>query len=301
MLILLGFAFMAGIVTILSPCILPVLPIILSGAVPGDQRRPLGIVIGFVVSFTFFTLALATLVKAIGISTDSLRTVAVVVLFILGLTLISSKLTALFERLVSPLTRLVPASKPTSSKDTNQGGFWSGFLIGLSLGLIWTPCVGPIIAAVITLAATASVTTTTVFITLFYALGTAVPMLIIMYAGRGILNRNKWLLNRLNLIKVIFGVLVIITAVAIQFNYDRKFQQYILEKFPSYGANLTRLEENDLVKNALEKLRVEDLEKSEPNGKMAPEIIPAGDWHNTEPLTMESLRGKADMILRVKP
>lgn len=79
MFLLIGFAFVAGIVTILSPCILPILPIVLSGSVAGDKWRPWGVVTGFVASFTFFTLFLSAIVQATGVSADFLRIVAVVV------------------------------------------------------------------------------------------------------------------------------------------------------------------------------------------------------------------------------
>ena len=88
MIVLIAFAFLAGIVTILSPCILPVLPIILSGAAGGGKKKPLGIVTGFIASFTFFTLFLTSLVQAFGISADFLRSFSVVVLFVFGLSLL---------------------------------------------------------------------------------------------------------------------------------------------------------------------------------------------------------------------
>ncbi|MBI4232644.1 cytochrome c biogenesis protein DipZ, partial [Candidatus Peregrinibacteria bacterium] len=91
MLILIGFAFLAGIVTILSPCILPVLPIILSGATIGDRKYPFGVIAGFIVSFSFFTLFLTAIVNLTGISADFLRYLAMFVIFIFGLVLLVSK------------------------------------------------------------------------------------------------------------------------------------------------------------------------------------------------------------------
>lgn len=80
MFLLILFAFLAGIVTILSPCILPILPVVLTSSLAGGRRRPFGVVVGFILSFTFFTLALATIVKLTGIPSDSLRIVAVIAL-----------------------------------------------------------------------------------------------------------------------------------------------------------------------------------------------------------------------------
>src|SRR3989338_7920669 len=104
MVILIGFAFLAGIVTILSPCILPILPIVLSGSVTGGKRRPWGVVFGFIASFTFFTLLLTTIVRATGISADAVRLLSVVVVFGFGLSLLLPQLERLTERLFSSLT-----------------------------------------------------------------------------------------------------------------------------------------------------------------------------------------------------
>src|SRR3989344_4468167 len=150
MAVLLIFAFLGGVVTILSPCILPVLPVVLSGSVAGGKKRPWGIITGFVVGFTFFTLSLTALVNAFGVSPDRLRTVSVFVIFLFGLSLIIPQMQLLFERGIGSLASSVPQA--------TGDGFRSGVLIGLSLGLIWTPCVGPILASVISLALTGCVT-----------------------------------------------------------------------------------------------------------------------------------------------
>src|SRR3989344_2672492 len=108
MILLILFAFIAGIVTILSPCILPVLPIVLGSTVEGGKRKPLGIVVGFILSFTVFTLFLSSIVKATGISADYLRTVSVVVILVFGISLLVPKAQVLLEKLFSKLAQLVP-------------------------------------------------------------------------------------------------------------------------------------------------------------------------------------------------
>lgn len=287
MLILFFFAFLAGIVTILSPCILPVLPIVLSASITGSKKKPLGIIAGFILSFTFFTLFLATLAKISGISADALRIFSIVVIFFFGLTLLIPAFQTEMERLFSKLSAITPQSKP----DT---GFLGGVLLGISLGLLWTPCVGPIIASVITLAATSTVTTTTFLITFFYSLGTAIPMLGILYGGRNLLQKNKWLLKKSSLIQKTFGVLMILIAIGIFFNIDRTFQTYILTTFPQYGTGLTKIEDNSIVKNQLDTLKNNSSTSS--LSENAPELIPGGEWFNTKPLTLKQLRGKVVLI-----
>lgn len=298
MTILIAFAFLAGVVTILSPCILPILPVILSSSVSGSRSRPLGIVLGFVLSFTFFTLFLAGIVKATGLSADVLRTVSVVIIFVFGLVLIVPQAQVLFEKLASRIAARGSAMQSGMQGDSTGGGFYSGIVIGVSLGLIWTPCVGPILAAVISLALTGSVSGTAVLITLAYSLGTAIPMLGILYGGRTLMQKVPWLLNNTGKIQKVFGVLMILTALAIHFNYDRQFQTYILEKFPNYGAGLTQFEENEAVQKQLDALN-QNVSDENPNAKqsdLAPEIISGGEWFNSEPLKISELRGKVVLV-----
>ena len=108
MVALLAFAFISGIVTILSPCILPVLPVILSGTTGRGKARPYGILAGFVVSFVVFTLALSALVNAFGISPDALRVVAVVILALFGLIMLVPRLGTGFEIIAARAARLPP-------------------------------------------------------------------------------------------------------------------------------------------------------------------------------------------------
>lgn len=249
MLLLIGFAFLAGIVTVLSPCILPLLPIILSSTTDSSgKQRPLGVVTGFILSFTFFTLFLSTIVRFSGIHADNLRFFSILVLAIFGASLLVPSFQAKIEVLFSKLAGLAPAGQ-------KKKGFFGGLVIGLSLGLLWTPCVGPILASVISLAITGVVSTQAFFITLAYAVGTALPMLGIMLAGSSALQKVPWLVRNTGRVQKAFGVLMIATAVGIYFNVDRTFQSYILQKFPSYGAELTQFEENDRVKTQLDQIK----------------------------------------------
>ncbi|MBI2595717.1 redoxin domain-containing protein [Candidatus Daviesbacteria bacterium] len=309
MILLVAFAFLAGVITVLSPCILPILPIILTSSIGGQnigKSRPMGVVIGFVLSFTFFTLFLSTIVRLSGISADTLRLVSVFVIAGFGVSLLIPKFQVLVERLFSRLAGFMPSSQ-------NRTGFSGGLLIGLSVGLLWTPCVGPILASVISLAITGSVTFDAFLITLSYSLGTAIPMFLIMLGGQNALSRVPWLLANLGNIQKLFGVLMILTAIGIFFNIDRKFQTFVLTTFPQYGAGLTKFEDNELIKNQLQKksgteVKKEDMGKpmfdlNQPKGPKAPEIIPGGVWFNlpagktgSDPLTLAELKGKVVII-----
>lgn len=299
MLILLLFAFVAGVVTVLSPCILPLLPVILSSSDGSGKQRPTGVIIGFIASFTFFTLFLSTIVQFSGIPSSALRSLSVVILALFGISLLIPKVQALIEQLFSRFANLMPSGQ-------KRQGFWGGIVIGLSLGLLWTPCVGPILASVISLAITGTVTAQSFLITLSYAIGTAIPLFLIMLAGSTALQRVPWLVRNTSLIQKLFGVLMIITAVAIHFNVDRSFQTFILNTFPQYGAGLTQIEDNQQVQNALQTVTQPkeegDMKPSLlnkltlPKGPAAPELVPGGEWFNSEPLMLADLKGKVVLV-----
>jgi cytochrome c biogenesis protein CcdA/thiol-disulfide isomerase/thioredoxin len=323
MIVLLGFAFLSGVVTILSPCILPILPIVLSGGVGGGKARPFGVLTGFVMSFTAFTLALSAIVQALGIPSDFLRYVAVVLVILFGLVMVVPWLR---ERFNSAAARL------TGRAGTRGGsGFGGGLLVGLSLGLIWTPCVGPIMASVISLALTQNIDGGSVFITLAYSLGTSLPMLGVMLGGRALLQRVPALTRNAARIQQGFGVLMIIVGIGIGLGWDRQFQATILRAFPNYGTGLTALENTAPVKTAL------DVRTPAPGTTMqgaagsgvfrvpaqppengglgdygaAPALIAGGPWFNTEgiaaaagqtaqggsmPLSLAGLLGKVVIV-----
>lgn len=303
MILLIIFAFLAGVVTILSPCILPVLPIILSSSIGTTEigrMRPLGVITGFILSFTFFTLFLSTIVRLSGIPAESLRIFSVLVIALFGISMLIPKFQYYTEILFSRLSQFLPQSQ-------TKTGFSGGILIGLSLGLLWTPCVGPILASVISLAITGSVNLDAVFITLAYAIGTAIPMFFIMIAGQTALRKAPWLLQNSGLIQRIFGILMILTALAIFFNLDRKFQTFILNTFPNYGTGLTQFEDIPLINNALNNLTQTEVKKEDmgkptfdmnnkQSGPPAPELIPGGEWFNSKPLTLQELRGKVVIV-----
>lgn len=292
MILLITFAFIAGIVTILSPCILPILPIVLSGGLTNDKKRPIGIILGFIISFTFFTLFLSSIVGLLGIPADTLRISSILIVGLFGLGLMLPQMQKKLESVFSKLSTIIPSSG-------QHKGFFGGIIIGLSIGLLWTPCVGPILASVISLALSGSVTGEAFFITLSYSLGTAIPMFFIMMTGRALFQKAPWLLSKTSAIQKAFGVVMLFTALSIFLNFDRKFQTFILNIFPKYGTGLTKFEDSAFKNISLNPLSLDDLDKEEdllPKYAAAPEIIPGGQWFNSEPLTVASLRGKVILV-----
>src|ERR1700748_1979775 len=130
--LLLIFGFIAGAATAVSPCVVPVLPIVLSAGATGGRRKPLGVVAGLVVSFTFALFALVYVIDALGLPNDLLRNIAIVI----------PPRAARVEGYASRFTSRVGV------KTDGGDGFWPGFGLGLSLGVLYAPCAGPILAGV---------------------------------------------------------------------------------------------------------------------------------------------------------
>ncbi len=297
MIILLFFAFLSGIVTIFAPCIWPLLPIILSASTTGGHRKPLGITIGIITSFSFFTLAISYLVSLIHLDPNSLRLLAVIVISLLGLAMIVPGFMTILEGIVSRISGrfMGPAGKPKT-------GFLGGFITGLSLGIVWSPCAGPILATIATLAATQAVNVQTVLVTLAYAIGVGIPLFLFSTFGSLLFKKSRLLSKYTGRIQQVFGIIMLLTALAILTNYDKVLQVKLLDLFPSYSGFITKLESNDSVTKQLNDLKQvkEDMKKgmpSLPGQQQAPEFVGITNWLNTDhPLTMSELKGKVVLV-----
>ncbi len=291
MLLLLMFAFLSGIITVLSPCILPVLPLLLSAGVGQGKYRPYGIIIGLIMSFTFFTLSLTGLVHATGVSPDVLRYISLGLILFFGLTLLFPRIEKLFFLFTAPLAGLGNKIQGASTAGT---GFASGFILGIALGLIWAPCAGPILATVTTLVATGSITWSTVMVTIAYSCGTALPMFFIIYGGNRIVTSISAIAPYTEAIRKIFGVLMILGACAIAFHFDVILQQFALKYFPTI-----KIEENTYVKKELDTLQGASMSNSSPApviGARAPEFTGIIEWINSPALTIKQLEGSVVLI-----
>jgi thiol-disulfide isomerase/thioredoxin len=250
-------------------------------------------------------LFLSSLVRFTGIPADAIRFLSVVIIAGFGLTLVLPAAQKKMELLFTKFSSIVP-------QNNKRQGMYGGVLIGLSLGLLWTPCVGPILASVISLAAIGEVGFSAVLITLAYSLGTAIPMFMIMMGGSTALRKVPWLTQNTQKIQMAFGFVMILTAVGIFFNLDRKFQSYILDRFPNYGVGLTQFEDTAEVRDQLDNLNpgenkqfLDQKEETDMNKKtkdlinrkiQSPELIQGGEWLNSEPLSMGDLKGKVVLI-----
>lgn len=287
---LLGIGFAAGVITAVSPCVLPVLPILLAGGATGSGRRPYAIIAGLVASFTLFTLAAAAILSALGLPQDLLRNVAIALLFVLAATLLWPRLGQLLER---------PFAFMTRRRTGNLGG---GFLLGASLGLVFVPCAGPVLATVTVLSAQQRFSLDSVLLTLAYSLGAAGPMLLIALGGQRVARRLRAGGDNL---RRAMGVVVALTAVAIIFNTAQSLQTSL----GGYSSALQKhFEDTPGAKKRLDALRGGGNAFAAPARQTgsrlpvlgrAPEFTGISHWLNTQgerPLPLASLRGKVVLV-----
>src|SRR4051812_29532424 len=289
MVLLALFALLAGAATALSPCVLPVLPVVLTAGATGGRRRPLGIVTGMTLSFTFATVALVYVIDALGLPDDLLRMVAIVVLLLFGAALLVPDLGA---RIEAWLTRLAPQARRAGE----QGGFWSGLAVGLSLGLVYAPCAGPILAGVITVSASQSFTAGRLAVAFAYGVGSAIALYALMLGGRKVTRRLTRNAQRLQMAT---GAVMVVMAVAMLVDLDTRFQTAIASHLPSVLVDPSaKLEQSANIQSALAKVRRHGQPTLRVLGK-APDFTGNQRWFNTpgnRPLHLAQLRGKVVLV-----
>ncbi|MFP5359561.1 MAG: cytochrome c biogenesis protein DipZ [Actinomycetes bacterium] len=264
----------SGIITAISPCVLPVLPAILTSAIQdgaASRRRPVVVVAGLVTSFAVFTLLGGLLLASLGLPADVLRWAGIVVLAIVGLGLVVPQVGHLLERPFQN-TRL-----PQLNRDGN------GFVMGLALGLVFVPCAGPILASITVLAATNGVSAGLVVLTLSFSAGIAIPLLVFGLAGQAMFGRIRAVRERLHAIRVASGVVLMLTALVIATNVAEPLQRAV----PTWLAGVQdAIEDNTTVRDELDTLA----------GREDAPVAATGDA-----LSFDECEGTPDQLLNCGP
>ncbi len=294
-LVLIGLV--GGIITGLSPCVLPVLPVVfLGGGSAGPdtasaRRRPYLVVLGLTLSFAVFTLFGSLVLASLHLPEDAIRWLGLALLVLVGLGLLIPPLGHLIER---PFYR---------SPQRALGSGRSGFLLGIALGAVFVPCAGPVLAAIIVAGATGHIGLRTIGLTLGFAVGTAIPLLAFALAGRGISQRLGAFRRHQGAFRAVSGVVVIALAVALTFNLSDIVQRDI--------PNYTQAVGNSLEKGAaavpkdagVSLLTCQQAAYYGSSGLeecgAAPNFAGIQQWFNTpggKPLSIASLRGKVVIV-----
>ena len=301
---------LGGLITGISPCILPVLPVIfLTGgaqsarfeggegsAAPARRSRPYLVIAGLIVSFTLVTLVGSLVLGLLNLPQDIIRWAGIGVLAILGVGLLVPKVERILEK---------PFQRFQSRKEVKNQG--SGFGVGLALGAVFVPCAGPVLAAIIVAGATGQIGLGTVMLTVAFALGVAVPLLVFALAGRGVIERIRAFRTRERGLRIAAGIAMIALAIGLAFNVPQALQRLV----PDYTAELQqKLTDNDEAAEALSLGGLITDENREldncTNGAdelescgTAPQIRGIEQWLNTDggaSIGLEELRGQVVLI-----
>jgi len=265
-------AFLEGFGLIISPCILPILPLILSASLTGSRRRPFGIVVGFVIIFTLFTLFSRLIIQLFHLNPTHIRWWAYGFLLLFGIIMLSSTLTEKFSLLTARLARV---GSNWSAVNNTEGGFVSGFIFGGLTAIIWTPCAGPILAAVIVQTIIQQTTVLSGLTVFSFGLGAGVPMLIIALCGRKIMQHFSYFKKYASLFRKCLGAIVIAVVIYLVW---------------SEGISTAYASEKNI--------SVEDppLRDGLLNPYLAPSIAGITDWINSMPIDLDKLKGKVVLI-----
>jgi cytochrome c biogenesis protein CcdA/thiol-disulfide isomerase/thioredoxin len=313
MLVLSLIGLIGGLITGISPCILPVLPVVFfaggAAKAPGESmaagppaghtgrarrsRRPYAVIAGLVLSFSFFTLLGSALISLLDLPTDILHYAGLVLLVAIGLGMIFGRLGDLLER---PFARL-------SVRPGNPNG--GGFLLGLGLGLVYVPCAGPVLTAIAVAGATHRLSLNVVVLTLSFAVGATLPLLGFALAGRQVADRVKAFRTRAPLVRKVSGVVMIVLAVALAFNLTDALQRAL----PGYTDSLQQGVENSSAfrpqLSGLTNGTNTQLSRCTDNASVlqecgkAPAIAGITKWLNTPdgaPVSLPGLRGKVVLV-----
>jgi cytochrome c biogenesis protein CcdA/thiol-disulfide isomerase/thioredoxin len=327
--------FAAGVLTILLPCILPLVPIVLGVSLSGKRRtRPLVTVLGMVLSFVFFTFLLQVALQNLVQLADILRIATYYALFLFGVCflvgrawlqialavlgaiplfqrqgwvalslapLMGAVAVALGGRVASRIQQLGANVQHGARVTLGQESLLSTFVVGLTLGLVWVPCAGPALGFALTLVRDEPGPRALLALTA-YAVGAATPLLLIGYGGQRMVQSARWLGQYSGRIKQVSGALLVLSAAALHFQVFQGAQTW-LGDHAGFGNLGTRLEER-LFSKAMAATAApgptamanhEDLPKL-PRLGPAPEFAGLGPWYNTPPLTLAALRGKVVLV-----
>ena len=297
---------LGGLITGISPCILPVLPVIfLSGGVqsarlgdaaPAVSRwRPFAVVAGLLLAFSVFTLFGSLLLALLNLPQDLLHWAGIVVLLLIGVGLIVPRFQHILEKPFSWI--------PQKNVGTDRGGF----VLGLALGAVYVPCAGPVLAAITVAGSTGRIGPETIVLTVTFAVGAAVPLLVFALAGRGVAERVRGFRKHQRAIRVTGGVVMIALAIGLVFNVPATLQQLV----PDYTASLqndfstSQRVSDELDLGGIVNEQNKDLDKCTNGAKVlescgtAPDIQGIEKWLNTpngEALSLDELRGKVVLI-----
>ena len=231
-----GFGLLAGLLSTLSPCVLPIIPILLGSATNAHPRAPLALAGGLAISYAVIGTGLAWAGSALDLDASLFRNVGAAILGVLGLVLMSGGLQQSFA---STTSGIGDAGNNLISR-MNLDGLWGQFAIGLALGVVWSPCVGPTLGAAVLLASQGSHLPQVTLLMGVFGVGAALPVVALAYVSRGAMTkmRSKLMQGGKNG-KMVLGAVMIVLAVMILSGADKPVESWLVDHSPTWLIKLT--------------------------------------------------------------
>ena len=234
----LGLSLLAGSLTTLSPCVFPILPLVLGGAAQGNRLAPLAMGLGMALSFAGIGVALGALGPALGLDSEHVRNFGAVMLMALGLMMWVPVLNERFAQWMMPLASSANGVSTRLKGDTLGGAL----MLGGVLGLVWSPCSGPLLASALTLVASEGGAWRGGLVLGVFGLGAATPLVAVAYASRrGFQSVRDKVLAHGDRVKKVFGGLIFLAGVAIATGADKWLEAQVLDHLPDVWLRLTTL------------------------------------------------------------
>ncbi len=231
-----GLGYLAGLLSTLSPCVLPLVPILIGTAAAAHALGPYALALGLMLSFSLVGIFLATLGASLGLDSDTFRNVAAVILIVFGIVLLSVKLQ---ERFATATSGLSAAGDGLLSK-LRLEGLGGQFVVGLLLGVIWSPCVGPTLGAATTLASQGQSLAQIALLMMIFALGAGTPLVALGSLSRATVMRVRGRMMKAGKLgKSLLGALLLLVGLAILTGLDKSFEAWAVRVSPQWLTDLT--------------------------------------------------------------
>ncbi|CAM5367786.1 cytochrome c biogenesis CcdA family protein [Eoetvoesiella caeni] len=231
-----GLSLFAGSLTTLSPCVFPLLPLVLGGALQGNRFAPVAMGVGMIASFAGIGMLLGALGPALSIDADTIRTGGAVMLIAFALIML---IPALGERFTQWMLPIASTANAVSAK-LDGGSLFGALLLGGVLGLVWSPCSGPLLGSALTLVASEGGVARGGLVLGIFGLGAAVPLVAVAYASRsGFVRVRDWVMARIEQVRYGFALLLGAMGIAILTGGDKWLEAQILNWLPDAWVNFT--------------------------------------------------------------
>ncbi len=316
MLILAVLAFGAGVLTIVAPCILPVVPLVFGAASTGGRRRSFGILAGFGGAFLVVTVVLASSLAAAGLTMDGMRAASALFLGLVGLAIALPAVGYRVGRRLAPATRLGAWLSERQLGDGTLGGL----VLGVAIGLVWAPCVGPVMAGVIVASAVRGPTADAVVIAGAYVLGTVIPLAVIAglgrragaaAVGRDASRHNARIGGVVGWVRPLAGLAMLLGAILVVTGLDLRAGAAVADLVQVGPVTFAANEAGDLEPAdpsaagralPIDPLLPPSVATTLPGPLALDDLGPAPDfagiqaWLNSDPVTISALRGKVVLV-----